>query len=166
MSDYCVAVANGARARFFVLQPAQHPDVEPGPDLIELTDLANPEHELPGREVWSNLKAGRNSTPGGGQAHGYDDHRDQHEEEVDRRFVHQIVQELNKHVERHDARHVILVASKSILGLLRESIGTTIKTSVDVREIAKDLSRLSASALHERLADEELLPARKRPSLS
>ena len=53
MSEYCVVVADGTRARFFTLEAAQFPEMESGPNLIEKKDLINPETETAGRELSS-----------------------------------------------------------------------------------------------------------------
>jgi hypothetical protein len=38
MSDYCIVIANGVRARFFTLDPVEFPELESGPLLCEGED--------------------------------------------------------------------------------------------------------------------------------
>ncbi len=163
MSDYCVVAVDGVRARFFTLEPAQHPEVESGPLLVEVEGaLVSPENELAGRELWSENKTGRNSS--GGMAHGYDDHRDQHMDEFKRRFAKQVAEHALSLAERSKAKNLVLAAEKQILGFLRGALHVPTKAGFEVRELAKDVSRLSPQDLHGHLATEGLLPARKRPS--
>ena len=43
MRNYLVVAADGARVRFFKLVPAEFPELESGPSLVELEDRVNPE---------------------------------------------------------------------------------------------------------------------------
>lgn len=165
MTDYCVVVANGARARFFTLQNAKVPEIEGGPNLVEQgSDLVNPEKELPDRELWAN-EYGRNRAPSGGPAHGYDDHREQHDEELVRRFARRVAEETVRLIQANSASHIVLVAQKRTLGHLRPALEPLLRASVDVREVGKDLSKLSPTELHEHLAKENILPRRRIPSV-
>lgn len=165
MTDYCVVVANGARARFFTLRNAKVPEIEGGPNLVEQgSDLVNPEKELPDRELWAN-EYGRNRAPSGGPAHGYDDHREQHDEELVRRFARRVAEETVRLIQANSASHIVLVAQKRTLGHLRPALEPLLRASVDVREVGKDLSKLSPTELHEHLAKENILPRRRIPSV-
>ncbi len=164
MADYCVVVASGARARFFALQDTEVPEIEGGPNLVEHgINLVNPERELYDRELWTS-DTGRNRAPSGGPAHGYDDHREQHDEELVRRFARRVAEETAKCVQACNASHVVLVAQKRALGYLRPALDPLLKAGIDVREVGKDLSKLSPTELHEHLARENILPRRKAPS--
>ncbi len=165
MSDYCVVVADAARARLFTLEPAGSPEVEGGPNLVERNDLVNPEQRLRDSERWSDLKTGRNRAPAGGQAHGYDDHRERHMDEWRRRFARGVAHEAAALVERGKARHLIVVAPKRMLGLLRAELSTALKNQCSVQALAKDLSKLAPQDLHEHLTKEGLVPARRVPAV-
>lgn len=158
MPSYCVVVADGARARFFSLKPAELPAFEGGPDLDEREDLVNPEKEQTSRELFSNLKTGRNRAPGGGPAHGYDDHRDQHEDEFERRFARRVAARID---ELSPLEHIVLVADPRLLGFLRTELAA--KQGTEVRELGKDLSGLSSTEIHSHLAAAGLLPERVPP---
>lgn len=164
MSDYCVVVADAARARLFTLEPAGSPDMEGGPNLVERNDLVNPEQRLRDAQRWSDIKTGRNRVPGGGQAHGYDDHRDRHVDEWKRRFARNVAQEAAALVQRCKARNVILVAQKRMLGLLRTELAAVLKNACSVQAFAKDLSKLAPQELHQHLTKEGLVPARRVPT--
>ena len=162
MSDYCVVSMDGARARFFTLEPARQPAVESGPHLVEAgEDLVNPEAELRGGELWSDTDTGRNTSAG--MAHGYDDHRDQHVEEYRRRFAHRVAEQAVRFAQQNQAKSLVMVAEKQMLGLLRSELQLPAKAGFEVREVAKDLSRLSPEDLQGHLASEGLVPPRQRP---
>lgn len=164
MSDYCIVVADGARARLFTLEPVDSPETEGGPNLLEREDLLNPEQKVHTGQLWSDVKTGRNRAPGGGQAHGYDDHRTQHVDEYKRRFARSVAQQTAQLVQTNSARNVILVAQKRMLGLLRAEFDALVRNDVTVRTIAKDLSKLTPQEVHRYLAKEQLVPPRKNPS--
>lgn len=157
MSDYCVVVADGARARLFSLEDAAIGDM--GPNLVESSDLANPEAEAAGKEVWSDDKPGRN-TGSGGSAHGYDDHRSHHHQEIENRFAKQIAGEINKMVSDNKVRNLVLAAEKKMLGHMRDAL-TLHASGIKVNEIAKDLTKMSTVELHQYLADHNALPQRE-----
>jgi protein required for attachment to host cells len=164
MNGYCVVVAAaGGRARLFTLEPARYPEVESGPNLVEQQDLVDPERESSGQELWANAKSGRNRAPGGGPAHGYDDHREQHRDESERRFARQVAQEAVRLAREQAARTIVLAAEKRMLGFMREALDSLAREGVAVRELAKDLSKLPPLDLHEHLAREGLVPARRNP---
>lgn len=160
MSEYCVVVAGGAGARFFTLTPANIPEIESGPNLIEIVDV--PQRDAHEKGMWSENKSGRNRSAGGG-AHGYDDHRQQHEEEYERRYAKEVIDQAAKQIMDTGATRCILVAQSRMLGFLRNCADTVIKTGVDISEVAKDFSKSSPLELHEHLANMKLIPPRKAP---
>lgn len=165
MNQTSVVVVNGSRARFFTLEPAQLGSIEGGPNLREREDLINPDVESHDQELWTETKSGRNRAPGGGPAHGYDDHRDEHLDEFKRRFAREVAREAAGLVKETGSERLVLAAQKRMLGFLREELDPLLQTGVKVVEVTKDLSKMSAQELHQYLAREKVLPARKRPSV-
>lgn len=163
MNGNCVIVADNGRARFFRLADVEFPELESGPNLEEINDLVNPEREAAGDEIWSDIKSGRNRGNGGAPAHGYDDHRDQHEEEFDRRFARTIAAEAER-LANGSTRELVVVAQKRALGLLRNELAALGKRGVRIRELAKDLSKLSPIELQDHLARLKLIPPRRMRS--
>ncbi len=163
MQHNCVVVAGGSRARFFTLEEADYPGLQSGPNLCEINDLVNSEKTVHGVDQWSDTKSGRNRASNGA-AHGYDDHRSQHEDEFERRFARDVAREASRLLSKNSARQLVVVAQKRILGFLRHELDALIKTGVDIKELAKDLSKLSALEVHEHLAREQLLPQRRSPT--
>ncbi|WP_297527343.1 host attachment protein [Thiohalobacter sp.] len=163
MNGNCVIVADNGRARFFRLADVEFPELESGPNLEEINDLVNPEREAAGDEIWSDIKSGRNRGNGGAPAHGYDDHRDQHEDEFDRRFARTIAAEAER-LANGSTRELVVVAQKRALGLLRNELAALGKRGVRIRELAKDLSKLSPIELQDHLARLNLIPPRRMRS--
>jgi protein required for attachment to host cells len=159
MADYCVVVADGSRARFFTLEPVPIPEVESGPNLVEQRDLVDPERALHGRDQFSETKSGRNMAPRGGPAHGYDDHRERHEDEMDHRFAHRIADIAIDVARQNGAKYLVLAASSRMLGFLREVIKNP--AGIEVREAPKDLTYQSPIEIHRHLSEEKLLPPRE-----
>ncbi len=164
MSEYCVVVADGARARFFTLEPVESPGTESGPNLVERKDLVNPEQRAHSAQLWSDAKTGRNRVAGSGQAHGYDDHRTRHAAEFKRRFARNVAQEAARVVQTNGAKNLILVAQKRMLGFLRDELDTLLKNGITVHAVAKDLCKLAPQEVHKYLAKETALPPRRNPS--
>jgi len=164
MANYCVVIASGAHARFFTLKTLAAPVLESEPKLIERGELFNPEKEIPGRELYADPKSGRSRAPHGGPSHGYDDHRSQHEDECDRRFASEVLKKAKGLARAEKARHVVLIAPARMLGCLRQDLDIILKQGMKVHELAKDISKLTSAEIHDHLAKEGLLPARKSPA--
>jgi len=160
MSKYCVVVADGARARFFSLD---EPGVgEAGPNLVEVSDLANSEAEMAGKDIYRDLKSGRNEASAGGGAHGYDDHRNGHLEESERRFAKQIAAAATDAVLREQSGCLVVAADPNMMGHLRAAMNVSLG-GIEVKEVVKDLSKLGPQELQEHLAADHALPARQIP---
>lgn len=159
MSDYCVVVADSARARLFSLKEAE--SGAGGPNLIEISDMANTEAELAGRELWSDTNTGRNAAPDSG-AHSYDDHRNRHREEIERRFAKEVAAAVAAAVGREKASRVVVAAEARMLGQLREAM--KLPATVQISEVPKNLSKLSPQELHGHLAADNALPVRRSPA--
>ena len=162
-NNYCVMVADGTRARLFRLDGSA--TRTPGPDLVELEDLANPEHKLAGRDKYSTTRTGTNVNPQKGTTHGYDDHRDKEEREHERRFASEIAGHAIKLAQRVQASHLVVVAEKRMLGLLREALVLPPQSGIELHELAKDLTRLAPTEVQTHLAQAGLVPARKAPAV-
>lgn len=163
MSNHFVVVADSSRARFFTLEPAQTPELESGPNLIERGDVTNSSSIKP-QELWSDNKTGRNRGVGG-SAHGYDDHRTQHSDEYNRRFARQVSEQLVEIAKNNDCSRVIVAAGSSMLGHLRNNFSSINRAGLHVEDIDKDLCKLSPNDIHSRLTKEGVLPAKKPPGI-
>lgn len=162
--DYLVVVADGTCARFFTLESAAQSSVESGPHLLEHDDLVNTEHEQAGGDKYSTTRTGVNLNPRGGPSHGYDDHRAQHEQEHEHRFARDIAARAVSLAQENHAGHLVLTAERHMLGLLRDALKIPVKSGIELRELAKDLTKLAPTQIHEHLAAAGVLPARHGPS--
>ena len=163
MSEYCVVVTGGSRARFFTLEPVQFPELESGPKLMDKGELLNPLKETAGRDLYTDLKTGRSRAPGGGPSHGYDDHRTQYEDEFDRRFARQVIGMAKRLAKENRARCIVLAAPARMLGLLRQDLEVIPKQGIEVHQVAKDMSKFTPREIHAHLAKKHLIPAYRRP---
>jgi protein required for attachment to host cells len=148
---------------FFFLESASFPEIESSPKLVECERLVNPEKELAERELYTDSKTGRGRAPRGGPAHGYDDHRSQHEEESDRRFAHKVVKEARRFAREKQARCVLLVAPTRMMRLFRQDLSIIRERGIRVQELTKDMSKFSSRQIHKYLAKEALVPPRRMP---
>lgn len=164
-SNICVVALDSSRARFFALGVHDEPPNGRLTRLIEIEDLVNPDQRQQDHEVFTESRPGLRIAYGGGPTHGTDDRRDAHRDELDRRFAVDITESLARHVSALEARRAVVVASPQMLGFLREAMRGTSKLDVEVSEVRKELSWLSAPELHDRLAQDELLPPRGRLEL-
>lgn len=163
MQNYIVAVISSAKARLFVLESAALPEYETSPRLVELEELNSSTQELQGQDLWSNTKPGRNRGTAG-QAHGYDDHRENHRVEFERRFAQEIAAKLAPLIKANQPDQLLLVAEPQILGIMREILSPTLPKTLKCNELTKDLCQLKAHELHDYLATKDLIPAQNRPN--
>lgn len=161
MSICLVAVIDSTKARFLTLEPSDSSDY--GPRLIEHELLLNSAQELQGQNVWSSTKTGRNRGAAG-QAHSYDDRRDSHLIEFERRFVQTIATQIINLIQVHQVQQLLMIGEPQILGLLREALVSGLPQKIKISELSKNLCHLKPHELHEYLAHKQLLPAQKRVS--
>ncbi len=140
MTHRGLLVADRARCRFFELGDVENDAFELVTEFREARDLANPEAVLPGQEVYSNNKSGRNRAPGGGPAHGYDDHRSGHEQETAQRFARRIVSAASEFVKERDLPALVVIAEPRMLGALREEFRRGLP-SLALHEISEDMTK-------------------------
>lgn len=161
MRHVIVAVMNGSKARFLTLESSEIPELSYACNLVEQDGLFNSEHELAGEDLWSTSKTGRNRGANG-QAHSYDDHRQQHRVEYERRFAGTIGQRLLSLLQAGQSQHLILVAEPQFLGIVKETLLPLLPKGLDITKLAKDLCNLTPTELQAYLAQKNLLPALQR----
>ncbi|MCX7593847.1 MAG: host attachment protein [Fischerella sp.] len=163
MNQVLVTVIDGTRARFLTLEQPELPEYESGPNLVEHKSLFNPVKELQGKELWANVKPGRNQGLSG-QAHAYDDRRQQHVTEFERRFAQVIGHEILSFTQTKRIQRLLLVAEPHILGVVREVVTPLLPKNLQIQDLAKDLSKFKLKEIYEYLASKGLLPIRKQAS--
>jgi len=157
MPSIGIIVADGARARFITFQPPDELTPGRGTNLIEHSDLINPEGDLPARELFSD-RAGRTHGSPSGSAHGPDDHRERHQLELARRFARRILEEARAFTMRHSVQRLILAAEPRLLGVLRAEQEQHSAGAASIETLAEDLSRRSLGDIREVLVHRGLLP--------
>jgi protein required for attachment to host cells len=165
-SEVCVVTVDATRARFFALEVLAASPHGRLTRLVEIEDLANAGRRQREGELFSSSRPGLNSSAGAfaghGVQHGTDDRRSDHIDEFDRRFAVDTVDALSRHVAELDARRAVIVANPTMLGQLRNALARETKLKVEVSELKKELSWQSPVEVHDRLAEEGLLPPRGR----
>jgi hypothetical protein len=163
MSDCLIVVVNRECARFFTLQPVEFPELESGPRLVAHCELANPEiNDF--QEMVTDSKTGRGSAPQGGGVHGYDDKRAQHLDELRRRFAAKVLNRIRSVTKSEGARLVILAASSRMRRFLYPDIETLARQGIRVHKLSKNMINFTPPKIHEYLAQEGLVPQKKRVS--
>lgn len=162
MKSWYLIVADRGRARFFALEWPDDPELESGPRLAELGVLSNPEMQTKDTDLFTG-DSGRGYNPVGGQAPGYDDHRDRHRQEYVERFARQIADTASKHVAQSKPPRLLVVAEPQMLGHLRKTLATKRMNDTEVVELAQDMSRHTPQQIHKVLARHDLVPAAKPP---
>lgn len=157
----CILVADRARARFFVLEgPLEH---RPGdaPRLLELETLVDPEGELTGQETFADSRSGTNHA-GSGASYEYDEHREGHRREVERRFAKRVAAAASVFARDHDAQKLVLAAEPRMLGVLRHVLATSLPRDMTLVELARDLSWHTPEHIRSTLVQDGALAADQR----
>jgi protein required for attachment to host cells len=161
MNKYLVAVVNSSQARLLTLEPSDLSEYNSGFNLVEQINLKNPTQERQGQDLWSSVKTGRNRGSSG-HSHSYDDHRESHMVEFERRFAQTIAATIENFIQTHQPQKLLLIAEPQVLGLMRDALNASLPKTVKSSELAKDLCHLKPNDLHTYLADKKLLPVQKR----
>lgn len=163
MSDYLIVVVNRARARFFTLEPVEIPELESGPRIVTRKELDNPEiNDF--QEMVTDSKTGRGATPQGGGVHGYDDKRDQHLDELRRRFAVKVIEQIRRLAKTERVRTVVLASSSRMRRFLYPDIATLGRQGIRVHKLSKNMINVAPQKIHAYLAQEGLVPQKKRVS--
>lgn len=174
MTDYCVISAELARAHIYTLESSEIPEAETSPYLLERKTLVNPQRKADESDLWTDTRRGAHREHQGGKLagqtsgiphHNYDEHQENNERMTNQAFARDVVADLREVIDQHKARRVIVCAEKQMLGVLRPELDTLPQEKLKITEVAKDLTGLTAHELHRKLANDELLPAQKRPEI-
>jgi protein required for attachment to host cells len=161
-----VLAADGARARLFVLRTSSDLSVPSTEPLVEVSASTRPDSRTRDHRLFTDTRPGtRQGGPGTqGSRHGVNDHRENHRRAAEQRFATEVVQQAERVFREHDVTRVVVVASPSMLGVLRPNLERT-KAGAQpwsTHELARDLTKLAPPAIHDALADGDLLPPRGR----
>jgi len=160
MNEICIVVADAKVARFFGIEAADSPRerlklVEQAP-LTNVIDL-----EVLGKSVTGRVRTETNTNRGAGPVHPIGAQRERHRIELERRFGREIVSRTTEIIDGWPAGTVVLVAEPRMLGLVREPLRKAMQPGMALKELAKNYTQLTAAELHDHLAVNSLVPARR-----
>ena len=151
----CIAIVDATRARLFTFDRTALADGV-HEQLVEQRDLVDPARRRRPAELFSDTRPGSSRT--GGHQFGFDDHRGASLARMDADFARAVVAEIVELLRSSASQRLILCASPRMLGELRE-VGSAIRRDgLVLDELPRDLVKLTASEIRERLAAYGLLP--------
>lgn len=158
MNPVLVVVADGAKARFFSLEEKKGAGGELGSALCEEEALVNPAQMQQGQQMWSgpSSQAGH-FQEGKGRAHSYDDRRQDHEVEFERRFAQAIAAQILSRTQTRTLDSLVLIAEPRILGILRQVLVPALPKTVKRSELDRNLCNLKPQELQEYLVQNNLI---------
>jgi protein required for attachment to host cells len=75
-----------------------------------------------------------------------------------------VAEQAERLVSQGKARYLVLAAETAMLGFLREALSVAGPKHVEVRELAKNLTKQPTLEIHQHLGEAGLLPARRKPT--
>jgi protein required for attachment to host cells len=150
-----VLVADGARARLLTLERSA--DDGSRTRLFERADWIHPEHKMKEHDLFPEPKSDASARAVGGRVYTMDDHRGEHERELDRRFVADVVADVERLIRLSSGRRLIVAAGPRMLGVLRPALSELEARGVEITSIAKDLTAMAPTVIQEHLEREGLL---------
>ena len=161
MSRMCIVVADAGVARFFDVEAGESPRVKVR--LIERAVLTNDtDLRSRGESVTGKVRTETNSDRGSGPVHPVVAQRQRHRVELERRFGVEIARQAGELTKDWKEGTVVFVAEPRFLGLARELMRKALHRRIELKELAKDYAHLTAAELHDHLAVNRFLPARRR----
>lgn len=160
MGGTCIVVADGGRARVFILEASEAPRAPFR--LVERSALDSPDLRSDGVNAAGRPPTATHTDREAGPVHPLGVQRERHGIELERRFAMEIARKTAALVEGWSDGVVVLVADPRMLGLLRDSVRNALKPAVHVKELAKDYAHLTAAELYDHLALNGLVPAPRR----
>lgn len=163
MIKTCIVAADGGIARFYGIEEVESPRVKLV--LVERTVL-NHETDLKvlGTSATGKVHTETNTNRGSGPVHPMGAQRERHRGELERRFGVEIVRQAAALTKGWDQGIVVLVAEPQLLGLMREPMRKALHRGIELKELAKDYTHLTATELLGHLALHNLVPEARRAS--
>lgn len=155
MQRTLLVVVDASRARIFTLDRTAAPEGLQE-ELVERRDFINPARRQRPSELFSDSPAA--GYTGTGRRYGFDDHRAEHLEQLDRVFAREVTAEAERLCREQGIRRLIVCASPNMLGELRQAMRDLPKDYL-VDELARDLVKLTPPKLRAQLGEHGLLPA-------
>ncbi len=157
MYRVCIALIDATRARLFTFErTTEGPDTHE--ELVERTDLVNPQRRRRPSELFSETRPGSSRT--GHLQYAFDDHRDNHISQLDEKFARMALAALRELIDERPTQRVVIGASPRMLGRLRAAAPGLLPDDIALDEISRDLVKLSFAEVRAELAARGLLPSR------
>jgi protein required for attachment to host cells len=153
----CIAIVDATRARLFTFE-REATVTGLRDELTEVTDLVNPARRLRPSELFSETRPGTNRT--GRLRYAFDDHRDAHLDQLDAEFARNVIAEIGRLLQTPRTDRLVLCASPSMLGELRDAADTLRRDRLVIDELPRDLVKLTPPQIRDHLADYGLLSRR------
>jgi len=156
MDNICVVVADGRGARMFLLEESDAPRAPVR--LVARGTLSNADLRTRGRSVTGRVRTETNTNREAGPVHPMGAQRERHRIELERRFSVEVARKAAALARNWATGSVVLVADPRMLGFLRSAARAALKPEIQVKELAKDYARLTASRLRDCLAEDGIVP--------
>jgi protein required for attachment to host cells len=167
MDKSIVVIVNNNQARFFTLEPAEWPEYESGPNLIEQKSLFSSQSNS-SKNFWSlipHLAKTELASDSLLQLKGINQQQQNSRKLLDsphkfeRKFAQQVTSEIISLIRIHQGQKLILVAQSQILNSIKKLFTPTIFKGIQVKELNKDISHFHTSQIHQYLAQKQFIPA-------
>lgn len=158
MKSYLVLVADVYRCHFYRL--AEKGTVSSLPQLVLFKSLANDELNSLENSVVNRPDRVDNSQHERSSPHG-----DTLNDKINAKgfdFAKQMIETVASIVRTEPMLEVVLVAGPQMIGMLRNGVQSVLPAHVKPKEFKKNLTTVSLIDLHDQLASEHFLPARRR----
>jgi protein required for attachment to host cells len=151
----CLIVADGSRARLFVVVSDDNPRRKLR--LAERVTLLNEETEARGRSGAGRVKSERNTNRQAGPMHPIGEQRERHRLEHERRFGAKVVERAIDLTADWDQGVMVLIAEPRLLGLMRERLRSALRSEIKLEELARDYTGFSTTELERVVVNQRLI---------
>lgn len=158
MNRTCIVVADTKRARFFSVEESDHP--RHPMKLVEKSVLVNPDIEG-ARAGGARCAKTERANPQPSDARPIEPRGLQHQLELERRFGRDIAHHAGELTADWKDGTIVLIAEPRLLGLSRGYLRGALNPAVELKELAKDYSQITASELRDQLDLEGIVSTRR-----
>lgn len=155
MNNTCLIVADGFRARLFLVVPDDNPRHELR--LAERVTLVNQEAKARGRSGAGRTKGERNTNRQAGPIHPVGAQRERHRLEHERQFGAEVVEYALRLTADWNRGVMVLIAEPRLLGLMRQRLRNALRSEIKLEALAKDYSGLSTTELERVVVGQRLI---------
>jgi protein required for attachment to host cells len=159
MYRVCIALVDATRARLLTFERVTEGE-DTRDELIERTDLVNPQRRRRPSDLFSATRPGSSRT--GHLQFAFDDHRDHHISQIDDKFARMAMAALRELIDEHPPQRVVICASPRMLGRLRAAAPGLLPDDIALDELPRDLVKLAPGDVRAELAARGLLPRAER----